>query len=51
MAKMKELVMDIQEMIVNTQKNFQEIADYFGVSLQMVYEIAEDLGEFDEQSN
>jgi Zn-dependent peptidase ImmA (M78 family) len=48
MGKVKELVTDIQEMISNTQKSFQEIADYFGVSVQMVYKVAEEMGEFDE---
>jgi hypothetical protein len=48
MAKMKELVMDIEEMIRNSKMDFNEIANYFGVPIQMIYEIAENMGEYDD---
>lgn len=48
MGKMKEFLIDVQEMILKTEKSYQEIADYFGLPLSTVMEIAEDLGEFDD---
>lgn len=47
MARMKDLVMDIQEMIINTEKSFQEIAEYFNAPIEIVYDVAEDLDKFD----
>jgi Zn-dependent peptidase ImmA (M78 family) len=48
MGKMKEFVMEIQEMIRNSSMDFVEIANYFGVPVQVIYEIAEDMGEYDD---
>jgi predicted XRE-type DNA-binding protein len=48
MGKIKNIMMDIQDLIENTKLSFQEIAQQLGVTVDMVYEVAEDLGEFDE---
>ncbi len=48
MAAMKELFIEIQELIENTSMSFQEIAEKLDIPLDMVYDIADELGEFDE---
>lgn len=48
MGKLKDIIMNIQELIQNTTLTFQEIAERLGVTLDMVYDVAQELGEFDE---
>ena len=48
MSKMSELFIEIQELIQNTQMSFQEIAEKLQIPLDMVYDVASELGEFDE---
>lgn len=49
MSKMGDMMIDIQQMIVNyPERSFQEIADYLGVPISWVYDIANEMGEFDE---
>lgn len=48
MGKLKDIFMDIQELIQNTTLTFQEIAERLDVTLDMVYDVAQELGEFDE---
>lgn len=48
MSKMSELFIEIQELIQTTQLSFKEIAEKLQIPLDMVYDVAADLGEFDE---
>lgn len=48
MSKMSDLFIEIQELIQNTQMSFQEIAEQLQIPIDMVYDVAADLGEFDE---
>ena len=48
MGKMKEVVIEIQELIQNSKMDFDEIARYLDVPVQMVYQVAESMGEFDD---
>jgi predicted XRE-type DNA-binding protein len=47
-SKMSELFIEIQELIQTTQLSFQEIAEQLQIPIDMVYDVAADLGEFDE---
>lgn len=49
MSKMSDMMIDIQQMIVDYPDwSFQKIADYLGVPVSWVYDIADEMGEFDE---
>lgn len=49
MSKMSEKLIEIAEMIQNYPEwSFQKIADHLQVPVSWVYDVAEDLGEFDE---
>lgn len=49
MSKMADLMIDIQQYIVeHPQMSFQSIAEILKVPVEWVYDVAEDLGEFDE---
>ena len=48
MSKMSDLFVEIQELIENTEMSFPEIAKSLDVPLEMVFDVADELGEFDE---
>lgn len=49
MSAMSEKMIEIQEMIQNRPEwSFQKIADTLEVPVSWVYDVAEELGEFDE---
>ena len=49
MSKMADKVLEIEEYIQNYPDwSFQKIADVLDVPLSWIYDVAEDLGEFDE---
>ena len=49
MSKMSDLMIDIQQYIVeHPQMSFQAIADFLQVPVEWVYDVADELGEFDE---
>jgi predicted XRE-type DNA-binding protein len=48
MGMMKDIFFEIQELIETSQLSFQEISETVGVTLDMVYDVAQELGEFDE---
>ena len=48
MAVMKDLYTDIVELLQTTDMTFREIALTLDISIEMVYNVAQDVGEFDE---
>lgn len=48
MAVMKDLAIEIEELILNTSMSFGKIAEKLDIPLSMVYDVAELIGEFDE---
>ena len=48
MSTMSELFIEVMELIENTQMSFQEISNALDIPLEMVFDVADELGEFDE---
>jgi NADH:ubiquinone oxidoreductase subunit E len=49
MSKMGDMMIEIQQYIAEyPQMSFQSIADYLNVPIEWVYDVADELGEFDE---
>jgi hypothetical protein len=49
MSKMADKMIEIQEYIVNyPQMSFQKIADFLQVPIEWVYDVADEMGEFDD---
>ena len=43
-----ELLLEIQKMIQETDLSFPDIAQQLNISVDTVYDVAEDMGEFDD---
>ena len=47
MAKMKELIQDVIEALIQTRMDYETVADMFGMSPTEVYDIAREYGDID----
>ena len=48
MGKMRDIWIDVEELLSSTDLSFPEIAKKLDIPVDWVYDIAEQLGEFDE---
>lgn len=48
MGKMRDIWIDVEELLISTNLSFPEIAKRLDIPVDWVYDIAEQLGEFDE---
>lgn len=48
MGKMRDVCIDVEELLFSTDLSFPEIAKRLDIPVDWVYDIAEQLGEFDE---
>lgn len=47
MAKMKELIQEVIEALIQTRMDYEKVADMFGMSPCEVYDIAREYGDID----